>query len=66
MSSTTTHAPARWNWYVQVADIDAAIAAAKGRGGAVLQGPDPIPGGDYSANLKDAAGLQIGIVGPRR
>ncbi|MCW6531660.1 VOC family protein [Sphingomonas sp. MMSM20] len=66
MSSTTTGAPARWNWYVHVADIDAAIAAAKAHGGALLQGPDQIPGGDYSANVADAQGCQLGLVGPRK
>jgi hypothetical protein len=65
MSSTTTGAPARWNWYVQVPDIDAAIAAAQEKGGTLIQGPDQIPGGDYSANLDDEQGFRIGIVGPR-
>ncbi|KQT34827.1 glyoxalase [Sphingomonas sp. Leaf412] len=66
MSSTATGAPARWNWYVLVPDIDAAIATATAGGGALMQGPDQIPGGDYSANITDVAGHQIGIVGPRK
>jgi predicted enzyme related to lactoylglutathione lyase len=66
MSSATTGAPARWNWYVGVPDIDAAIATAKDRGGTLLQGPDPIPGGAYSANVADPHGFQIGLVGPRK
>jgi predicted enzyme related to lactoylglutathione lyase len=66
MSSATTGAPARWNWYVNVPDIDAAIATAQARGGTLLQGPDQIPGGDYSANLADPHGSQIGLVGPRQ
>lgn len=65
MSSVATGAPARWNWYVHVPDIDAAIDTAKADGGTLVQGPDPIPGGDYSANLADPEGNQIGIVGPR-
>ncbi len=65
MSSKTTGAPARWNWYAYVPDIDAAIATATGLGGTLLQGPDQIPGGGYSANLGDPAGAQIGIVGER-
>ena len=65
MSSTTTGAPARWNWYAYVPDIDTAIATATGLGGVILQGPDQIPGGGYSANLADPAGAQIGIVGER-
>lgn len=66
MSSATTGAPARWNWYVHVADIDAAVATARARGGTLLQGPNPIPGGSFSANLADAQGHQIGIAGPRK
>lgn len=66
MSSATTGAPARWNWYVEVPDIDVALATATAQGGAVLQGPDQIPGGSYSANVADAQGYQIGLVGPRK
>lgn len=65
MSSALTGAPARWNWYIHVADIDSAISTAKAQGGALIQGPDQIPGGDYSANITDPAGNQIGLVGPR-
>lgn len=66
MSSALTGAPARWNWYVNVPDIDAAIATATGAGGTLIQGPDQIPGGDYSANLTDPQGHQVGLVGPRK
>jgi predicted enzyme related to lactoylglutathione lyase len=65
MSSRTTGAPARWNWYAYVPDIDAAIATATQLGGVLVQGPDQIPGGDYSANVSDTTGAQIGMVGPR-
>lgn len=65
MSSQTTGAPARWNWYVNVPDIDAAIATATARDGTLLQGPDQIPGGAYSANIRDDQGFAIGLVGPR-
>ena len=65
MSSETTGAPARWNWYAYVPDIDAAISTATGLSGVLLQGPDQIPGGDYSANIGDPTGAQIGMVGPR-
>ena len=65
MSSTATNTPARWSWYIEVADIDAALETAKMQGGSVLQGPDQIPGGNYSANLADAEGHRIGLVGPR-
>lgn len=66
MSSTLTKAPAQWNCYFLVADIDAAIATAQAEGGTLIQGPDQIPGGDYSANIVDRNGHQVGIVGPRK
>lgn len=66
MSSALTRAPARWNSYFLVPDIDAAIGAATARGGRLIQGPDPIPGGDHSANIVDGHGQQVGLVGPRK
>lgn len=66
MSSTLTGAPVGWRWYVQVPDIDAAIATAQAEGGTLLQGPDPIPGGAFSANLADPQGHAFGLVGQRR
>lgn len=66
MSSTLTQAPARWNAYFLVADIDVALATAQRGGGTVAQGPDPIPGGDYSANIVDPHGHPVGLVGPRK
>lgn len=64
MSSTLTRAPQRWNSYFLVPDIHVAIAAAQAGGGTLIQGPDPIPGGDFSANIVDDQGHQVGIVGP--
>ena len=66
MSSAATGAPARWNWYIHVADIDAALAAVREAGRTVLQGPDPIPGGSYSANIADPTGNRLGLAGPRQ
>ncbi len=65
MSSTLTGAPVRWSWYVQVPDIDAAVATAQAGGGALIQGPDQIPDGSYSAALTDPEGSTFGLVGPR-
>ena len=65
MSSAATGAPARWNWYIHVADIEAALARVRETGGTVLQGPDPIPGGSYSAIIADPAGNRLGLAGPR-
>lgn len=66
MSSVATGAPVGWSWYVHVADIDAAMATLRAEGGTVLQGPNPIPGGSYSAKAFDPAGHLIGLAGPRR
>lgn len=66
MSSATTGAKPRWNMYFQVPDIGTAIEAAKGKGGSLVQGPDEIPGGAFSANLIDAQGHPIGVVGPSK
>ena len=66
MSSKTTGAPARWNWYVHVPNIDQAVETTKAKGGTVLQEPMQIPGGDYSAKVGDAQGFQIGLVGSRK
>ncbi|KQN19464.1 glyoxalase [Sphingomonas sp. Leaf33] len=65
MSSALTGAPPRWNWYVHVPDIDAAIATAQGRGGTLLHGPNEVPGGDFTASIADPDGSQLGLVGPR-
>jgi predicted enzyme related to lactoylglutathione lyase len=48
-----------------VADIDGALATVRDLGGTVLQGPDPIPGGSYAANIADPAGNRLGLAGPR-
>lgn len=66
MSSTKTGAPAAWGNYFHVPDIDAAIATAKASGGTLRQGPDPIPGGDFSAKLIDPDGAAFGLVGSRK
>jgi uncharacterized protein len=57
--------PSRWNFYFRVADIDAAKAAIEAGGGKVVQGPDEIPGGDYSLNAIDPQGASFGLVGRR-
>lgn len=66
MPSLTTGAPARWNVYFLVPDIDAALAVSQTHGGQTIHGPSPIPGGDYSAHIVDCHGDQVGLVGPRR
>ena len=65
-SSAATGAPARWNWYIHVPDIDAALGTVRESGGTVLRGPDPIPGGSYSAIIADPEGNRLGLAGPRQ
>lgn len=55
-----------WTHYIGVDDIDRAIKAAQDGGGRIDQGPDEIPGGEFSATGTDPQGALFGIVGPRR
>ncbi|MEH3034951.1 MAG: VOC family protein [Sphingomonas adhaesiva] len=55
-----------WCIYFAVDDIDAAAARVGAGGGAVVQGPDAIPGGRYSVVARDPHGASFGVVGPRR
>jgi len=55
-----------WTYYFRVADIDVAVSAIKARGGQILQGPDEIPGGDFSLNALDPQGAAFALVGARK
>jgi len=55
-----------WLFYIGVDDIDRARAAIEAGGGKVIQGPDPIPGGEFSVTAIDPQGAAFGVVGPRR
>ncbi|HZL21487.1 MAG TPA: VOC family protein [Polyangia bacterium] len=48
--------PPAWIYYIQVADLDAAIARAKGHGGTLMNGPMEVPGGARIAHLTDPQG----------
>jgi predicted enzyme related to lactoylglutathione lyase len=48
--------PAAWIYYIQVADLDAAIARAKSGGGTLMNGPMEVPGGARIAQLDDPQG----------
>jgi predicted enzyme related to lactoylglutathione lyase len=56
--------PPQWLLYVQVADLDASLAACKQRGGAVVDGPRGM-GERRFAVVRDPAGAHIGLIGPR-
>jgi predicted enzyme related to lactoylglutathione lyase len=58
-------APA-WAHYFRVADIDAAVEAVKANGGQIVQGPDEIPGGDFSLKGVDPQGAIFALVGSRQ
>lgn len=55
-----------WQPYFLVPDIDAGVARLTGGGGTVVQGPDQIPGGDYSVVAQDPHGARFGLVGARK
>lgn len=55
-----------WTYYIGVDDIDRAANAVLAGGGTVLQGPDEIPGGEFSLNGVDPQGAMFGLVGPRK
>jgi hypothetical protein len=48
--------PPNFTLYVRVADLDAALATTKERGGQVLNGPMEVPGGDIIAQCMDPQG----------
>lgn len=54
-----------WVYSIGVDDIDRATAAVSDGGGALIEGPHQIPGGEYSAVCTDPHGIVFGLVGPR-
>jgi hypothetical protein len=55
-----------WNYYSNVADIDAAVAAINAGGGLVLFGPQQVPGGGWIVNARDPQGAVFALVGGRK
>lgn len=53
--------PPAWLYYVTVDDLDASIAKVKERGGKVMNGPMPIPGGARIAQLVDPQGAAFAL-----
>ena len=56
--------PTSWMYYVTTADLDAALARAKGRGAKVLNGPMQVPGGQFIVQLMDPQGAVFALVTP--
>jgi predicted enzyme related to lactoylglutathione lyase len=54
-------APPHWIYYVQVDDLDAAIARAKAKGATLVNGPMDIPGGARVAHLDDPQGAGFAL-----
>ncbi|MBU3068242.1 VOC family protein [Aestuariicella sp. G3-2] len=65
MTNPEKGAPPRWNYYFRVADIDEAVQAIQNNGGQVTEGPDEIPGGDFTINGIDPQGARFALVGGR-
>lgn len=53
-----------WLFYVNVADMNAALERMKVAGGQLLNGPNPVPGGQIVAQCKDPQGAVFAMVGP--
>jgi uncharacterized protein len=48
--------PATWFYYIQVAELDAAVERARASGGTLMNGPMEVPGGAHIAQLRDPQG----------
>jgi predicted enzyme related to lactoylglutathione lyase len=57
--------PPHWAHYFRVPDIDAAVAAITAQGGQVLNGPHPVPTGDWVVTGTDPQGAEFALVGAR-
>jgi uncharacterized protein len=53
-----------WMFYINVEDIDAAIARAVDAGGTITHGPSTVPTGERIANCLDPQGAIFGMVAP--
>lgn len=56
--------PAHWFTYLAVDDLEAALAAARGAGGAVLREPFEVPDVGRIALVRDAGGAALGLMVP--
>lgn len=58
--------PPNWLYYINTADLDAALARARGRGAIVLHGPMEVPTGQRVVQLLDPNGAAIALTTPPR
>lgn len=54
--------PPVWLAYIAVADLDAALATCRERGGAVVAGPNGDPGSWRYAVIRDPAGAHLALI----
>ena len=54
-----------WSYYFRVPSIDAALETIKAHNGQVLNGPDEIPGGEFTVSCLDPQGAPFALVGAR-
>jgi predicted enzyme related to lactoylglutathione lyase len=62
MMDKPPHAPAAWNFYVNVEGIDPAIQRVEKHGGKVLMGPHEVPGGSWIIQAVDPQGADFALV----
>ena len=55
------HVPPHWAIYFRVDDIDEAAARVTANGGAILNGPIEVPGGDWIVNAADPQGATFSL-----
>jgi predicted enzyme related to lactoylglutathione lyase len=55
-----------WGYYFNVPAIDSAAARVTVGGGAILNGPMQVPGGQWIVQCKDPQGAHFGMVAPQR
>ena len=54
-----------WHFYFRVADIDVAVKKITSGGGKILQGPQEIPGGEFTINAEDPQRAPFSVIGAR-
>ncbi len=66
MMTKTPDMPApTWIYYINVDDLDVALARAKAKGANVLYGPTEVPGGTRMVQLTDPQGALFALHGPK-
>jgi predicted enzyme related to lactoylglutathione lyase len=55
-----------WQYYINVATMDAAVARVTAGGGKILMGPHQVPGGSWIVNCTDPQGAVFALVAPQR